>query len=65
MLSSDSNEETVEEIDFSEANSGGSVGEIEPLVEGGKAPSLIWNDLFGGGLSRLYKPSNQVISNFF
>lgn len=40
-LSSDGDEETTEETEFSEANSGGSVGESEPVVEGGKAPSLV------------------------
>jgi hypothetical protein len=41
MLSSDSDEETVEETEFSRDNSGGSVGESDPVVEGGKAPSLV------------------------
>lgn len=58
MLSSDGDEETVEETEFSEANSGGSVGESEPVVEGGKAPSLVWNGLLRG-LSGLHKPSDQ------
>lgn len=40
MLSFEGDEETVEETEFSEANSGGSVGESDPVVEGGKAPSL-------------------------
>jgi hypothetical protein len=41
MLSSDGVEETIEETEFSSVNSGGSDGESEPLVEGGKAPSLV------------------------
>ena len=41
MLSSDGDEERVEETEPSEVNSGGRVGESSPLVEGGKAPSLI------------------------
>jgi len=64
ILSSDGDEETVEETEFSRANSGGSVGESDPVVEGGKAPSLVWNGLPSGGLSRLHKPSNQAIRKF-
>lgn len=41
MLSSDGDDEMVEETEFSRANSGGSVGESDPVVEGGKAPSLV------------------------
>lgn len=41
ILSSDGDEETAEEMEFSRASSGGSVGESDPLVEGGKAPSLL------------------------
>ena len=40
-LSSDGDEETVEDTELSRANSGGSVGESDPAVEGGKAPSLV------------------------
>lgn len=54
MLSSDGDEETAEETELSRANSGGSVGESDPDVEGGKAPSLVWNCLVGDGLSGLY-----------
>ena len=53
MLSSDGDEETAEETELSSANSGGSVGESDPLVEGGKAPSLVWDGLARGGLSGL------------
>lgn len=41
MLSSDGDEEGIEEAELSRANSGGSVGETDPIVEGGKAPSLV------------------------
>lgn len=41
ILSSDGDEEATEEAEFSRVNSGGSVGESEPFVEGGKAPSLV------------------------
>ena len=41
MLSSDDDEERVEETELFEVNSGGRVGESSPLVEGGKVPSLI------------------------
>jgi hypothetical protein len=40
-LSSDGDEETNEDTEFSRASSGGSVGERDPVVEGGKAPSLV------------------------
>jgi hypothetical protein len=55
MLSFEGDEETVEETEFSKVNSGGSVGESDPVVEGGKAPSLVWNGLISVGLSRLYE----------
>jgi hypothetical protein len=41
ILSSDGDEETTEETEFSRVNSGGRVGESDPVVEGGKAPSLL------------------------
>jgi hypothetical protein len=41
MLSSDGEEERIEETELSRDNSGGSVGESDALVEGGKAPSLV------------------------
>lgn len=41
MLSSDGVEETTDETELCRANSGGSVGESDPFVEGGKAPSLV------------------------
>ena len=41
MLSSDGDEETIEETELSRANSGGRVGDSDPVVEGGKAPSLV------------------------
>lgn len=41
ILSSDGDEETTEETELSRANSRGSVGESGPLVEDGKAPSLL------------------------
>lgn len=41
MLSSDGDDEGIEETELSKANSGGSVGESDPVVEGGKAPSLV------------------------
>ena len=41
MLSSDGDEETVEETELSNANSGERVGDSDPIVEGGKAPSLV------------------------
>jgi len=41
ILSSDGDEETVEETELSRVNSAGSVGESDPVVEGGKAPSLV------------------------
>ena len=61
MLSSDGDEETIEETELSEANSGGSVGESDPVVEGGNAPSLVWNGLVRGGLSRLHEAFNQKL----
>lgn len=54
ILSSDGDEEA----EFSRANSGGSVGESGPLVEGGKAPSLLWNGLTGEGFSGLDEELN-------
>lgn len=59
MLSSDGDEETIEETELSEANSGGSVGESDPVVEGGNAPSLVWNGLVRGGLSGLHETFNR------
>lgn len=53
MLSSDGDKETTEETELSRANSGGSVGESDPLVEGGKAPSLVWYGLVRGRSSGL------------
>lgn len=53
MLSTDGDEETTEETELSRASSEGSVGESDPLVEGGKAPSLEWNGLVRGIFSRL------------
>jgi len=41
MLSSDGDEETIEETELSRANSGGRVGDSDPVVKGGKAPSLV------------------------
>lgn len=41
ILSTDGDEEMIEETELSRANSGGSVGESDPVVEGGKAPSLV------------------------
>lgn len=41
MLSFDGDEEGIEEAELSGVNSGGSVGEMDPVVEGGKAPSLV------------------------
>lgn len=61
MLSSDGDEETNEETELSRTNSGGSVGESDPLVEGGKAPSLVWNGLVRGEFSRLCQTFNQKV----
>ena len=55
MLSTDGDEEMIEETELSRTNSGGSVGESDPTVEGGKAPSLLWNGLPRGGLAMLHK----------
>jgi len=41
ILSYDVDEEMIEETELSRANSGGSVGESDPVAEGGKAPSLV------------------------